>query len=267
MMIRFLMTLIAATLPAGSAAGEVIRFRLNGTIEGIEFPVGELPPGIFEGAPFEAELSYDLATPDGLTDDPLRGHYDMTNMDRANNYLRMQFGESVILSRGLSLWVGNDIVDLQQIWELPGDMFAMRGSQFDANFDVNLFTSMQFFWNDPTGAVFDTDVLPTSLDISAFEGATIWIQNIALDPRVPQFRFNARVESIEPVPEPNAFEILAGAGLSIVAIVLTRRARIVRSFVRSDTFVFVNPFSLKERCNVVENHVPNQQRVFPEASN
>jgi hypothetical protein len=166
MLVRCLMVLVATALLAVSAEGEVIRFRLTGTIEAMEFPIGELPPGIFEGAPFEAELSYELTTPDDWADDPKRGWYDMTN-DRSNNYFRMQFGESEILSRGLSLWVGNDIVDLQHIWELPGDLFGMRGSQFDANFNVNLFTSMQFFWSDPTGAVFDTDVLPSSLQVSS----------------------------------------------------------------------------------------------------
>ena len=56
---------------SGIAMAAPIQFRMTGTID-VQFQVGPLPPGVSQGAPFEAILSYDPATPDSRPDDPNR---------------------------------------------------------------------------------------------------------------------------------------------------------------------------------------------------
>ncbi len=107
-----------------NAVAAPIQFQIAGTID-MQFQVGPLPPGIFQGAPFRAFLSYELATRDSRPDDPNRGYYSTGNNE--DNYLLIRAGASEIRSNGpLSLFVGNDLDNAQEIFELPDDTFGLR---------------------------------------------------------------------------------------------------------------------------------------------
>jgi len=199
---------------ASIAEAAPIQFRMIGTIE-VEFQVGPLPPGIFEGAPFEAILSYDSTIADGQPDDPQRGLYVPIPPNTDENFLFIRAGTSEIRSKGLSLWVGNDVDDVQELFEVPDDTFRSLGSEFTANFDF-VFTKLVFIWNDPTRQVFSSDELPTILDAQSFSNPFIEITTIALDPRIHQFTVHALVNSIEIIPEPATF-VHSISAISIIA--------------------------------------------------
>ena len=194
-----------------------IQFKITGTID-VQFQVGPLPQGIFQGAPFQAILSYELATPDSRPDDPKRGFYSTTSSE--NNYLLIRAGESEIRSIGpLSLFVGNDLDSTLEIFELPDDTFGLRDVEFSGNFEHSSFALMAFRWNDPTRSAFSSDALPVALDSAAFEGPFIDVRTIQFDPRVNQFSFRANVDSISLVPEPTSLfgSLMAIAFFAIAA--------------------------------------------------
>ena len=163
-------TTVALVLSAASvAAAAPIQFRMTGKFD-VVAQVGPLPDGIFQNAPFEAILSYDLTTPDSQPEDPSRGYYRAIGDEV--NYLLIRAGESEIRSiEGLALWVGNDVDEPQQLFESRDDTFAIRDAAVTANFEISRYSLMVFHWNDPSRSVFSADSLPTSLDPTRFTRA------------------------------------------------------------------------------------------------
>jgi hypothetical protein len=207
---------IAAAVFTGSSEAQAapIQFRITGTIDVLR-QVGPLPEGIAQDAPFEAILSYEPTTPDSQPNDEHRGYY--SAVDEQNNFLLIQAGPSQIRSiHDLVLWVGNDVDQPQELWELPDDTFRMLDSELTANFEVSRIAFMVFAWNDPTRSVFNSDSLPSSLDASQFNQPFIEVRTFQIDPRVYQFTIHAVVESIEPIPEPTSFALTAVAIMSTV---------------------------------------------------
>ena len=204
-----------------SARAELMQFRMTGTID-IRKQVGELPAGIFQGAPFEAILSYDLTTADSQAADLQRGFY--SAIGEINNFLVIRAGPSEIRStNGLALWIGNDISELKDIWELRGDTLRMMDSNLSANFEMPSIARISLLCNDPTQSAFSSDALPIGLDALSFTDAIIDVKTFEIDNRVRQFAFHAQVHSIEVVPEPSA---LALASLAILLGVIFARRRI-----------------------------------------
>jgi hypothetical protein len=218
------------------ASATPIQFRMTGKID-VTYQVGPLPAGIYQDAPFEAILSYDLATPDSQPDDPSRGYYRAIGDDV--NYLLIRAGTSQIRSKdGLTLWVGNDVDEMHELFESQDDTFAIRDAAITANIDISRFSLMVFHWNDPTRTVFSSDSLPTFLDpmrfTKAFDSTVftppyIEVRTFQIDPRVYQFTIHAFVESIEVVPEP-ASRVIAFVGALLGS---------VYAAVRSGRFVFL----------------------------
>lgn len=213
-----LVTSIAACFVAASAnfaRGELIVFRMTGTFE-VERQVGPLPAGIWEGAPFEAFLSYDLATPDSQADDVRRGFY--LAPDEQENYLLIKAGPTEIRSTsGLTFWIGDGVEEARELWELPDDTFQMFDNPFTGNFVHPRSAGLAIRWNDPTGTVFSSDAFPTSLQPSNFTAPFIQVQAIEGDPRLYQFSLRANVESITVVPEPSAL-MLALTGIVMILL-------------------------------------------------
>ena len=215
-----------AAIPDATAAP--IQFSMTGTID-VQFQVGPLPPGIFHGAPFEAILSYDLATSDSRPDDPSRGFYSTTS--REDNFLLIRIGESVIRSDDpLTFDVSNDrdIVDPMAIDGFPDDSFSILNVPFLGNFEHSNLNSIVFRWTDPTRMAFDSDALPTTLDPSQFFDpfalnftppqfvpAFIEISTFQIDPRVTQFTLRAFVDLITVIPEPSALSLLLVAFVAL----------------------------------------------------
>jgi hypothetical protein len=197
-----------------AATGAPIHFRMTGTID-VQFQVGPLPPGFFQGGPFEAILSYELAAPDNRPDDSQRGYY-FSPPERQDDFLLIRAGTSEIRSvDDLSFFVGNDIDQPQELFEFRDDTFAMRDVQFVGNFQHSAISKLVFRWNDPTRSVFNSDALPNSLDptrfVEAFSASPgppdaippfIEISTFEIDSRVHQFTLRAFVDSIDVVPEP-----------------------------------------------------------------
>jgi hypothetical protein len=195
------------------ADAEPIQFRITGTID-VQFQVGPLPPGVSEGAPFEAILSYDLATPDFSPDDPNRGYYSTSGVE--NNYLLIRAGMSEMRSVDpLTFWIGNDVDEPQEIFEFRNDTFSMFDVPFVGNFEHSSVTKLVFRWNDPTRLALMSDALPTNLDPTLFFDAFplnftppqfvqpfIEVSTFQFDPRVFQFTFHAVVDSMSVIPEP-----------------------------------------------------------------
>ncbi len=218
---------------SSGAAAAPIQFRISGTIE-VEFQVGPLPPGIFEGAPFEAILSYDLATPDSQPDDPNRGFYSTTGTE--NNFLVIRAGTSEMRSVDpLTFWIGNDVDEPQEIFEFRNDTFSILDVPFQGNFEHSSISEFAFRWNDPTRSALTSDALPLELDPTRFFDALslnltppqfvqpfIEVSTFQFDPRVFQFRFRAFVDSISVIPEP------ATSASSMIVLALT--AGFVRSY-------------------------------------
>ncbi len=190
-----------------SARAEIVHFKMTGHIT-VDFQVGALPDGIYEGAPFEANLSYDRATPDSSPDDPQRGLYQ--TVVGPNNFLRFQAGPAEINAHDLWLWMGNNvdggptIENGRPLWEHEDDTFRMFDSQLITNFPVAPFHQMVFDWRDSTRKALTSDALPTNLDLSAFSDTWIRISTGSLNDRDNQFTARGIVESVAAVPEPIA---------------------------------------------------------------
>jgi len=194
-------------------AGESIKFAVSGTID-VQFQVGPLPPGIFQGAPFQAILSYELTTPDSQADDPQRGLYSTFNI--ADNFLLIRAGTSEMRSIDpLTLWIGNDVDEPQELFEFPDDTFSVLDVPFTGNFEHSILSKMVLRWSDPSLSAFTSDALPTMLDSTHFFDAIalnlnppqfvqpfIEISTFEIDPRVFQFTVRALVDSITVIPEP-----------------------------------------------------------------
>jgi len=194
-----------------------IQYRMTGTID-VQFQVGPLPPGIFQGAPFEAILAYDLATPDNRPNDPQRGLYSTTNVE--DNFLLIRAGASEMRSVGnLSFEVGNDrdIDDPMAIDGFPDDSFILGGVPFEGNFEHSSIAILRFRLYDPTRSAFASDELPMYLNpdnfVDPFSLADPFIEvsTFQFDPRVYQFTFHAVVDSITVVPEPTAIGLACSA--------------------------------------------------------
>jgi hypothetical protein len=199
---RVLLFAIAFIVSGRVVGAAPIQFRMTGTID-VQFQVGPLPPGIFQDAPFEAILSYDLSTPDSQAGDPNRGYY--STGGGPDNFVFLRAGVSEIRSiHDLVLWVGNDVDNVQEIFEVPDDTFRMLDSEFTANFEVSRTALMVFQWNDPTRSALSADGLPTSLNPADFVQPFIEVRTFQIDPRVHQFTIHANVDSIEVIPEPIA---------------------------------------------------------------
>jgi hypothetical protein len=207
---------------------------MTGTID-VQFQVGPLPPGFFQGGPFEAILSYDLAEPDEFPDDPQRGYYFSPNDGKNGSYLIVRAGPSEIRSVDeLAFFVGNDVDQPQHLFEFRDDTFGISDVDFQGNFEHSHIARMKFLWSDPTRSVFDSDALPTQLDpnrffdalslnVSQFIQPYIEVGTFQFDPRIHQFTFRAFVDSIEVIPEPTTFSTSIFAIVTIVFLANVRR--------------------------------------------
>lgn len=219
-----------ATIPIASAAP--IQYSITGTID-VQFQVGPLPPGVFQGAPFEAILSYDLATPDSQPDEPNRGIYSTNGV--VNNFLLVRAGETFFRSVApLTLDVGNDrdIDDPISIDGFPDDSFSLAAVPFEGNFEQPSISIMRLRLYDPTRLAFDSDALPTNLNQGEFvdpfslDDPFIEISTFELDSRVHQFTVHGVIGSITVIPEPSAISLIV-----VVLIVYGHRvAHIKRPF-------------------------------------
>ena len=210
---RIIAAAIGALLVATSQSyGAPIRFEMTGTID-VQFLIGELPEGVYQGAPFTAYLSYDTDTPDLLPDDPLRARY--STGSNSESELLLIAGATHFQSRSfLSFYLGNDVEDdipfdqKVDLRDRPGDVFSASGGGFDANFDHLNLNAFRFNWHDPFGLALSSEALPTRIDVQGFEDPFIEISTFEFDSRIWQFTVHANVESIRVVPEPGAFSLL-----------------------------------------------------------
>ena len=152
--------LLVLFLSARDGRAETIHFRMTGHIT-VDYQVGDLPAGIYEGAPFQVDLSYDTATPESnypedahYPNDPQRGLY--TTDDMRSNFLRFRAGPSELSANELWLWVGDNIDEWptpengRPSWEVPDDAFLMCTTPFTANFYTPSANHIVFQWRDET---------------------------------------------------------------------------------------------------------------------
>jgi len=210
-LVRRVRGLIFATAMAAcssTAHSEVIHFQMTGYVT-VDFSLGTLPDGIYEGAPFQVDLSYDIATPDAEPNDPQRGLYP-TVVD-TSNFLHFRAGPAEVQAHDLWLWVGNDLDEGatlengRPLWELPDDAFLMLNSQVISNFPIATFNSIVFAWRDPSRAALSSDNLPNHLNLGAFQNTWFTISTGSLNPHQDQFTVRAIVTSVSAVPEPVTF--------------------------------------------------------------
>jgi hypothetical protein len=218
--------LLALVGAAAESHAEVIHFRMTGLVT-VDYQRGALPYGIYEGAPFVADLSYDSATPDPYyPEDPQRGYY-LAEVG-PNNFLRFRAGPAEVSARDVWLLVGNDIEGYAQpgdgrpISDLPGDSFQLQ-SEIIANFPIPTFHKIEFSWRDPDGLAFNSDRLPVRLSLNDFDDTWIRISTGSLSPRVDQFTIRGIVSEITRVPEPAA--VPAAVLVLILLNEFTRRRR------------------------------------------
>jgi hypothetical protein len=213
---------------SANALGEVVHFKMIGEIA-IDFAIGTLPDGIYEGAPFEAHLSYDTNTPEHplFADDPQRGLYPIEQ--GPNSFLDFCAGPAEISANGMSLWVANDIDgspqigDGRPIWDLPDDSFQMRDSTLTANFPIAPFHSINFRWRDPTRKALSSDHLPTELVLGDFKDPWFEIETGSLNRRESQFTVRGVVHEISRVPEPGGCVIATAIAIFHCAFVLRQQ--------------------------------------------
>jgi hypothetical protein len=205
LLFRISLTLVVLLLCSHVPAdAEVIHFRMTGQIT-VDFVQGNLPAGISEGAPFQADLSYDTATPDSQPSDPQRGLYQATVS--SNHFLHFQAGQSEISANDLWLWVGNNVDQVQELWEFKDDAFRMFNSQLTANFPLPTFHSVVFQWLDPSRNALQSDSLPLGLRLEDFQDTWIQISTGSLNIREDQFTIRGIVTEITIVPEPTALQL------------------------------------------------------------
>jgi hypothetical protein len=228
---RFLAQLVmffGVALLAGESQAEVVRFQLSGHIA-IDSAAGTLPDGIYEGAPFDAWLSYDPSTVDSFADDAHRGLYSVARS--AGGSFELSAGSTRIVAQDVRLWVGNDILgnpapgDGRVIWEIAGDNFQMLTSPVDANVAIAPFTSLGFSFRDPSQLAFASDQLPTQLSLEELADATIRFSALSTMANTNQFALRGVVTSLTLVPEPGSFVAASILAFSELLIGVGRRRR------------------------------------------
>jgi hypothetical protein len=213
-------------LSCAAVSGEVIHFRMTGHIT-VDFLVGNLSEGIYEGAPFEVQLSYDSSTPDIFADDPQRGAY-LTDAG-PDNFLMFRAGAAEVLANGLRLLTGNDIDGWPQLgdgrppWDLPDDYFQSQ-SQIIANFPHPPHSYILFRWRDGTRTALHSDALPLEITPGTFQDMWFELTTRSLNP-VDQFTIRGIVTSVSTIPEPTSGVLALTAGVTLVVTMLRNRRR------------------------------------------
>ena len=212
-------TFICLALLAVEGEAGLVTVQMHGHIA-IDFVTGTLPEGIYEGAPFDAQLSYDPFTVDSFADDSHRGLYSLAMA--AGGSFELCAGATRVTAEDVRLWVGNDIVgnpvpgDGRVIWEVAGDNFQMLTSPVDANIAIAPFTSIGLSLRDPSQLAFASDQLPPRLSLDEFADATIRFSALSTIANTNQFALRGLVTSLTLVPEPGSVVsalLLASSGL------------------------------------------------------
>lgn len=233
MMFRFLTILIVATLLTGSAAGEIIRFRLSGTID-VSDPFNVRPDGIESGMPFSGTFAYDLDAVDLLPDDPQRGRYEFgPHAGELGFFIRIGPHEfRTDPSLGFALDLGNDVLLGVSLGGEPipplGDFIS---GQIAGIFPFAVeFPRFRFHWQDLSLTGLIADELPTQFDpyvLTSVDRPTatlvingFQIGTVTTGPR--WFRIEAAIDALQPIPEPSAVTLMLvglvsfGAGISAI---------------------------------------------------
>jgi len=187
-----------------AAIATPISFEMTGSISDIRGTI-TFPDSVFVGAPFVAELTYDLSAPDEFPDDPQQGFYRHRPPTAANGLAFSVGGVEFSSNSDDDFYVGvfNDLthrpfLDYESL--PPRDYLVVKTSGYFGGRDIG------FIWTDPTGSVFSNDQLPQRIDSARFIEPTIAVS--AWGPDIGEtsvfFSVAGTVAEVHGVPEPDS---------------------------------------------------------------
>lgn len=180
------------------ARGELLVFTAQGVITAVDDEGGVLDPSIVVGAAFSMSVEYDPDLATDLNSDPQIGQYVLEAP------IAGQIGDVVFASEDPPVaWV----VD-----QAAGDAFRIS-----ADDGVGLAFTYCRLRLAGGPEVFDSDVLPSTIDLADFPTRTFSISDVPPEKLGgPYYIIDAEVTSLTIIPEPATLALVALGGLSLI---------------------------------------------------
>lgn len=203
---RYLGLFVCLLLSVPLGMAEAVTFEFSGFIDTINDNTNNVLPGIYTGQAFEGRFSYS-AVPDQRPTYPQYGSYHQTaSISTSLGALDLDYIDSYIYIRTTNL-------DNCDSFSFLVD--AINGDSTLA------FTGYGIELIDFTGAVFNTDALPMSLDLAQFDSKRFLLRGYSF-PDLDLFDVEGEITGLTLVPEPMSVLLLA-FGCSLV------KKRVVRA--------------------------------------
>ena len=202
-------TILTVSSTSQHAAAEIVQYAYTGEISSITLNQNNVLGDLQIGDPFDGIFEFDLSVPDVFPDNPTTGSYDQDGLMTVNLP-----AISLDYSGHLFVFVFND--------GLSGDRFAIVA---DNSFDDFNVSSFGVTLTDSTASAFDSDALPSLLQLLDFDGREFKLIGSRLSTG-DSFSMTGVITSLTIVPTPGtvvvALALFGGAGLR------RRRRRSVR---------------------------------------
>ncbi len=197
----YAVTVLTVSSPSQRAAAEVVQYAFTGEITSITFNQNNVLGDLQIGDPFDGILEFDLSIPDG-SPNPNVGQYDQDGV-MAVNLPELSLNYSGHLFMG----VFNDS------WFSDADFFFMEADNSFGDFNVSSF-GVQL--TDSTASAFDSDALPSLLQLPDFDGTLFRLSGSRLSTS-DSFQVTGALTSLIFIPAPStvivAMALFGGVGL------------------------------------------------------
>ena len=196
-MVLFFMVVFCAT----SAFSQLVTFEFSASVSSFSADETGVVPDISVGESFTGWFSYDNSV-DGVP-------YDTTTQYTQTSSSEISIGDILIshMNQSVEIGVTNDYYNSRE--DRVEDQLSYRFWTLVPELGQDeIFCSVSFF--DYTALAFDSFELPTSLDMTEFDNATIFLYR-----STPSFSIHGQIDSITLVPEPATLAMLALGGLLI----------------------------------------------------
>ena len=193
-------TVLTVSFTSQHATAEIVQYAYTGEISSITFNQNNVLGDLQIGDPFDGIFEFDLSVPDVFPDNPITGSYDQDGVMTVNLP-----AISLDYSGHLFVWVHND--------SLSGDQFGIVADNSFGDFNVS---SFGVILTDTTASAFDSDVLPSLLELFDFDGRKFRLSGSRLSTG-DSFSVMGTLTSLTIVPTPGTvivvLALFGGAGV------------------------------------------------------